>query len=72
MDPTWRPYIAELIGTFILVFLSAGAVCADAVAANRQTPAPTSIVPPRPGVAGIALAAGFALAIKREQRRSRT
>lgn len=62
MDATWRPYIVELIGTFILVFLSAGAVCADAVAANRQTPATNSIVPPRPGVAGIALAAGFALA----------
>jgi glycerol uptake facilitator-like aquaporin len=62
MDATWRPYIAELIGTFLLVFLSAGAVCADAVAANRGAPAITTIVPPRPGVAVIALAAGFALA----------
>ena len=62
MDATWRPYVAELIGSLILVFLSAGAVCADAAAANREAPATTSIVPPRPGVSGIALAAGCALA----------
>jgi hypothetical protein len=33
MDKTYRPYIIELVGTFALVLLSAGAVLADQLAA---------------------------------------
>lgn len=61
MDHNWRPYIAELVGTFALVFLSAGAICADAVASQAPTGTESSFAV-RPGLAGIALAAGCALA----------
>src|SRR5262249_45884713 len=49
-----RAYVAELIGTFALVFVGAGAVLVNAVAteANQQ-----------PGLVGIALAHGLILAV---------
>jgi MIP family channel proteins len=53
MYKSMRPYVAELIGTFALVFLGAGAVCA------RQV---TSDVPLF-DVTGIALAQGLVLAV---------
>ncbi len=55
MDRNLRPYIMELLGTFILVFFGAAAVCADHLA--TQTGKPTL------GLVGIALAQGLGLAI---------
>jgi MIP family channel proteins len=54
MDKNLRPYLAELIGTFALVFLGAGTVCMYQLA----------LLPgqPQPYVLGIALAEGFILA----------
>jgi aquaporin Z len=49
-----RAYTAELIGTFALVFLGAGAVCVNAM--TKQTEL-------RPGVVGIALAHGLIYAV---------
>src|SRR5262245_8329301 len=49
-----RAYTAELIGTFALVFLGAGAVCV-----NSMTEQPDM----RPGLTGIALAHGLAYAV---------
>ena len=45
-----KAFLAEFVGTFALVFVSAGAVCADAVTGGRL------------GLTGIALAYGLALA----------
>jgi MIP family channel proteins len=55
MDKNLRPYLAELIGTFALVFLGAGTVLVSRMA----------VLPgqPQPYVVGIALAEGFILAV---------
>jgi glycerol uptake facilitator-like aquaporin len=53
MDFRLRPYLAELLGTFVLVFVGAGTVCASYKSESGQ---------PWIGVAGIALAEGCALA----------
>jgi glycerol uptake facilitator protein len=52
MDEKLRSYLAELIGTFVLVFFGAGAICAYYVPENS-----------RPEVAGVAMAEGFTLAV---------
>ncbi len=52
MDKNLRACIAELVGTFFLCFIGAGAICVNAV-----TPGGGS------GLAGVALAHGLALAI---------
>jgi glycerol uptake facilitator-like aquaporin len=44
MDKNLRPYLAELIGTFAFVFLSAGAVCVDQVAAISASLEPGLVV----------------------------
>lgn len=68
MDKNLRPYLAEMVGTFILVFVSAGAVCMNAVAAVAwQSGQPAGvqggvIVQPQPGLVGIAVAAGLVYA----------
>src|SRR5437660_700246 len=49
-----RLYIPELIGTFALVFIGAGAVCADSMTTAAEL---------RPGVVGIAPANGLILAV---------
>lgn len=55
MDNNLRPYIAELIGTFILVFFGAAAVCADQLALQTGKP--------QLGLVGIALAYGLGQAV---------
>jgi glycerol uptake facilitator-like aquaporin len=52
MDERWRCYLAELLGTFVLVFFGAGAVCAYFLPEGG-----------RPEVAGVAMAEGFTLAV---------
>jgi aquaporin Z len=51
MDNTLRTYLAELVGTFLLVLVGAGTVCAADLTAT-----------PHLGVTGLALAEGFTLA----------
>lgn len=55
MDKNLRSALAELIGTFAFVFLSAGTVCVYHLYLH-----PTQ---PQPGLVGIALAAGFIMAV---------
>jgi aquaporin Z len=65
MDKNLRAYMAEMLGTFVVVFLSAGAVIVNQLAAVPwpQTDQPgLVIVQPQPGLAGIALAAGLSYA----------
>jgi glycerol uptake facilitator-like aquaporin len=52
MDPKLRMYLAELIGTFLLVLIGAGTVCAAQLTSE-----------PALDVTGMALAEGFALAV---------
>jgi MIP family channel proteins len=52
MDAKVRLYVTELLGTFALVFIGAGAVCGYYLPND-----------PRPEVSGVALAEGFALAV---------
>jgi aquaporin Z len=55
MDKTLRAYVAELVGTFLLVFFSAGIVCVNALPrAQEHVPL---------GLTGIALAQGLVLAV---------
>ena len=55
IDKQLRPYIAELIGAFALVFVGAGSVCASQLTFGAN--------PPPHHVVGIALAEGFILAV---------
>lgn len=55
MDRNLRGYLAELIGSFILVFLSAGVICTNKLAETSGLQ--------QPYLVGIALTQGFALAI---------
>jgi aquaporin Z len=56
MDSKLRPYFAELLGTFVLVFVGAGTICAAAAYANESGR-------PALDLAGIALAQGCAVAV---------
>ena len=58
MDKNLRPCIAELLGTFVLCFLGAGVICMDAVMRSNAATAAAA-----PGLLGIALAYGIAMAI---------
>jgi MIP family channel proteins len=51
MRVAWKPCIAELIGTFALCFIGAGAICTDALTGGKV------------GLLGIAVAHGLALSI---------
>lgn len=53
MEKSLRPYVAELIGTFALVFVSAGAVCAAYMPSERS----------QIDITGIALAQGLITAV---------
>src|SRR5262249_883785 len=53
MDKKYRPYLAELVGTFALVFLGAGTACASRLAEGQS--------PPQSYLVAVALAEGFAL-----------
>ena len=55
MDSKYRSYLAELIGTFALVFVGAGTICATKQLAEVPGQA-------QPYTVGIALAQGFILA----------
>lgn len=57
MDKNVRAYVAELVGTFALVFIGAGTICVDSLC--RLTPSATA---PAPGLVGIVLAEALALA----------
>ncbi len=54
MDRNLKPYVAELIGTFALVFLGAGTVCSSQFSIGKDQP--------QPYLVGIALAEGLILA----------
>jgi aquaporin TIP len=58
MDKHLRPCIAEMLGTFLLCFIGAGVICTDALMRNGNPNNPAG-----PGLIGIALANGIALAI---------
>ena len=51
MAIAWRPCLAELIGTFALCFIGAGAICTDAMTGGGV------------GLLGIAIAHGLVLSI---------
>jgi len=55
MDKHLRPALAELIGTFALVFVSAGAICASQL--------PFSAGPPLLQLLAVSLAGGLVLAV---------
>lgn len=60
----FRSALAELIGTFVLVYFAAGVVCVNAVTTPRgQNPGTVALTGHQPGVVGIALAQGLVFAI---------
>jgi glycerol uptake facilitator-like aquaporin len=64
MDKGLRPFVAEMIGTFCFVFLSAALVCSNALAAIAWPPTPLSpaqftVIQPEPGLLGIAIGSGL-------------
>lgn len=62
MDKNLRAYMAELIGTLVVVFVSAGVVCVNQLAAVAwaQPDQPGEVlVQAQPGLTGIALATGL-------------
>jgi MIP family channel proteins len=66
MDKTLRPYLAEMIGTFALVFVGALTVCASRLAVRTGQPEPGLVMAGQPEfslIVGIALAEGFTLAV---------
>lgn len=65
MEKNARPYIVEFLGTFAVVFLSAGVVCVNHLAATSWAPPGQQgvIVQAAPGLAGIALVAGLSYAV---------
>jgi aquaporin TIP len=64
MDKNLRAYLAEFVGTFAVVFLTAGVICVNHLATVRSmTPELGVIVQPAPGLFGIALVAGLSYAV---------
>jgi glycerol uptake facilitator-like aquaporin len=58
-----RAYFVELIGTFALVYISAGVVCVNHLTTpSGQEPGKTALYGDQPGLVGIALAQGLILA----------
>ena len=63
MDTTLRRgLVAELLGTFAVVYFAAGAVCVNALTASGGQPNLSPLQNLQPGLVGIALAQGFILA----------
>ena len=62
--PLVRAYVIEMLGTFALVFFAAGVVCVNQLTIPEgQEPGKTALFDHQPGLTGIALAQGFALAV---------
>ncbi len=58
-----RAYFCELVGTFVLVYVSAGVVCVNHMTTpSGQEPGTTALQGHQPGLVGIALAQGLILA----------
>jgi glycerol uptake facilitator protein len=57
-----RGMVAELLGTFALVYFGAGAVCVNYLASTAQTPLPGTVNAMQPGLLGVALAQGLIFA----------
>jgi aquaporin Z len=58
-----RAYLIELLGTFALVYFSAGVVCVNYLTTPAgQEPGSAALLPYQPGLVGIALAQGLILA----------
>ncbi|MCI0377024.1 MAG: aquaporin [Gemmataceae bacterium] len=58
-----RAYLIELVGTFGLVFFSAGVVCINYLAVPFGQPFDSPLNQHQPGLAGVALAQGLILAV---------
>jgi glycerol uptake facilitator-like aquaporin len=60
-----KAYVVELVGTFGLVFFSAGVVCVNylALPTSNQPPGTTPLYQNQPGALGIALAQGLIFAV---------
>lgn len=59
-----RAYIVEMLGTFAVVLFAAGVVCVNQLAApEQQNPGQVALFNNQPGLVGIALAQGLALAV---------
>lgn len=64
MEKQVRSYLAEMIGTFIVVFGCAAVVCVNGIPAmTGSQPVAGVVLQPEPGLVGIALASGLALAV---------
>jgi glycerol uptake facilitator-like aquaporin len=59
-----RAYVVELVGSFVFVFLAAGAVCVNAMTTPAgPLPATTALTSHQPGLIGVALAQGLTYAV---------
>jgi MIP family channel proteins len=63
MDTTLRRgFVAEMLGTFAVVYFAAGAVCVNYLTTTGQQPGSSALHALQPGLAGVALAQGLIVA----------